>query len=87
MPNLTVWLIASALLFACGLLAALVDRRASATLCGTIIALAAAVLALAALVRFAVLPLATLATLLLMIALGSVLVLVAAVMAAAEDAS
>lgn len=87
MLNLAGWLIVSVLVFTGALLAALTTRRPGGSLTGLVLALAADVLALAALMRFAVLPAAAVVLLLLVLVVNTIQILVAKIMAAAEDAS
>jgi hypothetical protein len=73
--GLGAWLTLGAVLVATGLLAAAVRRDRGGMLAGLVLVLAAVVVDLAALVRFAVLPSASLATLLVILVLGGVLLL------------
>jgi hypothetical protein len=73
--GLGAWLTLGAVLLAAGLLAAAVRRDRGGMLAGLVLVMASVVVDLAALIRFAVLPSAALATLLVILVLGGVLLL------------
>jgi hypothetical protein len=85
MPELTAWLVVSVLLTTSGLVALLAGRGRAGFLPGMVPCLAGSVLALTALVRFAVLPLDGLVVLLLALVLGLILMMAALVMAAGRS--
>ena len=75
-PGLAAWLVLSAALFCLGALAAVLRRDRGGVAAGVLLTLAAAAVALAAFVRFAVLPVDALATLLVLLVAGGVFLLV-----------
>ncbi len=77
--GLAAWLVLAAALFVWGLMAAAVGMRRGGAMVGTLLILGGAVVALAALVRHAVLPETAVSTLLIMLVLGGVLLLATAV--------
>ena len=85
--GLAAWLVLGAALFAAGLLAAVVRRDRAGVLVGLLFMLAATTVAMAALVRHAVLPPPALATLLVILVLGSILVLVIETVSAGKEES
>ena len=84
-PGLAAWLTVAAILFCLGVLAAMARRDRGGVPAGLVMIFAAATVAMAALVRHAVLPAAGLSTLLLILALGGVFVLVIEATSARED--
>ena len=83
--ELAAWLVVASALFCLGVLAAVVRRDRGGVPAGLVLMLGGATVALAALVRHAVLPAAGLATLLILVILGGVLVLVIEWTSARED--
>jgi len=73
--GLAAWLVLSAALFVWGLVAAAVGMRRGGATVGALFMLAGAAVALAALVRHAVLPETAVSTLLIMLVLGGVLLM------------
>lgn len=85
--GLVAWLFVGAALMASGWLAAAARRDRGGLLTGTFLLLAGAVLDLAAFVRHAVLPAASLSTAVVVLVLGALLVLLGEVMATPKDDS